>query len=397
MRAGRRYSILPLYGIEGINSFGAAFYFNYVFFFLRHEFHMSPARSLAAAALHGGIYTVMSRWAGLLAQRHGYFTTFRYGNGVVALALGLSSLGATMEWVQWVGLVGWTIGISLTWPALQALVSDGASRLQIARRIGVYNLVWSGLAGVANFVGGGLYDGLGSRSIFWIPMSLALGLVGASWWVERGRCNSDNTSVEGSGILDEDSGHSEASPALNARFLNLARVANPFAYVAINTVVPMIPEIATHLGLSTTQSGWVSSVWMFGRWATFAFLWRYLGWHYRLGWLMTAYVGVIAGFLLIQLAPSLGWLILGQGVFGYGIGLVYYSSLFYSMDAGEKKGEHGGLHEAAIGLGCCVGPGVSSALMTLWPGAEQATAWALAALIGAGGVALVKQSQASAK
>jgi len=32
----------------------------------------------------------------------------------------------------------------------------------------------------------------------------------------------------------------------------------------------------------------------------------------------------------------------------------------YSMDVGETKGEHGGLHEAMIGAGMCLGPAVGA-------------------------------------
>ncbi len=41
--------------------------------------------------------------------------------------------------------------------------------------------------------------------------------------------------------------------------------------------------------------------------------------------------------------------VVAQIAFGISVGLIYYSSLFYSMDVGETKGEHGGLHEAMIG------------------------------------------------
>jgi len=59
--------------------------------------------------------------------------------------------------------------------------------------------------------------------------------------------------------------------------------------------------------------------------------------------------------------------LLAQIFFGVAIGLIYYSSLFYSMDASEIKSEHGGIHEAAIGVGNCVGPAVGAASLQFFP------------------------------
>ena len=67
-------------------------------------------------------------------------------------------------------------------------------------------------------------------------------------------------------------------------------------------------------------------------------------------------MGLLVSFGAAVLAPSVGVLVLAQLVFGGSVGLIYYSSLFYSMDSSETKGEHGGIHEAVIGLGNCAGP-----------------------------------------
>jgi len=64
--------------------------------------------------------------------------------------------------------------------------------------------------------------------------------------------------------------------------------------------------------------------------------------------------------------------------------LIYYSSLFYSMDVGETKGEHGGIHEAAIGLGNCVGPAVGGASLYLLPQYPNSGALAVTVLLFCG-------------
>jgi hypothetical protein len=135
------------------------------------------------------------------------------------------------------------------------------------------------------------------------------------------------------------------------------------------------------------------SLWLFVRTAAFAALWRWNGWHYRFAWLAAAFAGMIAGFLFLFLSTALpglsrpGALLvasLAQIVFGAALGLIYYSSLFYSMDVGDTKGDHGGLHEAAIGCGILGGPLVGAAAQFVRPGSTTASAWAVSAVLAAG-------------
>ncbi len=82
---------------------------------------------------------------------------------------------------------------------------------------------------------------------------------------------------------------------------------------------------------------------------------------------MTAFALLILSFAAILVAPNLAVLIAAQIFFGAAIGLIYYSSLFYSMDASDTKSEHGGIHEAAIGAGNFIGPAVGAASLEFFP------------------------------
>jgi predicted MFS family arabinose efflux permease len=164
----------------------------------------------------------------------------------------------------------------------------------------------------------------------------------------------------------------------------MAWLANPFAYVAINTVGAVIPQLAQKFQLSPTQSGVFCSLWFFVRTFAFIGLWRWTGWHYRFRWLLAAFIGLVVSFAAMMLATQLWLVLVAQLIFGCAVGLIYYSSLFYSMDVGEAKGEHGGLHEAAIGLGICIGPAVGAAALSLPAQAANAGSWAVSGLLSVG-------------
>jgi MFS family permease len=168
-------------------------------------------------------------------------------------------------------------------------------------------------------------------------------------------------------------------------FLRMAWLANPFAYVAMNTVIPLIPDLAARFGLSTALAGLVASVWMFARLFAFALLWRWTAWHYRFGWLVAAYVAMVASFVALLMGPNLLVIVAAQLAFGLAVGLIYYSSLFYAMDVGgETQGEHGGIHEALIGVGIFAGPAVGAAALQVLPAANHAGTWAVGAFLVAG-------------
>jgi hypothetical protein len=82
-----------------------------------------------------------------------------------------------------------------------------------------------------------------------------------------------------------------------------------------------------------------------------------------------------------------------QLFFGAAAGLLYYSSLFYSMDVGDTKGVHGGIHEAAIGAGIFGGPAVGALGLFLFPAYATAGVWAVGGLllVGLGTILRIQQ------
>jgi hypothetical protein len=64
------------------------------------------------------------------------------------------------------------------------------------------------------------------------------------------------------------------------------------------------------------------------------------------------------------------------------------------MDGGSAKSEHGGIHEAAIGLGNCVGPAIGATSLQLFPLHTHNGAIAVSVLLlgGFGGLVAIWKS-----
>ncbi len=383
------------YVLEGLNSFATAYFFNYVLQRLKRELGFSDLETLLLCAFHGLIYIPASIYGGRFGQRFGYFRSLHVGFSGQLAGVVLAGLVPAV-WAQVAGVAIWTASMSFVWPMLEALVSEHEPRERLSNRVGLYNVVWAATAAVGVFAGGTLYKVLGAASLYWLP-ALVHGL---QWlalpglqrrhdvWVIAGN---DPVPVVG---IAEGKADGISSPAIGiesgpAYFKRLGWIGNPFNYMAINTVLAIVPSLSVRLGLGVDRMGWLMSVWFVARALSFFILWHWRGWHYRFGWFAGGLLLLLAGFVGVVLAPSLGVLILSQVALGWASAVLYSSSLLYSMDGSETKGEHGGIHEAFIGCGIFAGPAVSA--LAVWAtGSDTSPAWAVGIFLFAGfGAALV--------
>jgi predicted MFS family arabinose efflux permease len=377
--------------IEGLNSFATVLYFNYLYFFMRVRFGFSDKDNLALAALLGFIYVFAAWQGGRFAHRLGYFHTLKFGFAMMIAGLLVGSLLVSMAG-QILAAAAVTIGMCVTWPTLEALVSESAAPAGVPRVVGIYNITWALANAVAYFIGGTLIKIFGFKIIFIAPVAIVFVQLALTFWMESQAKEITHTRPEKISAPPPDP--NRPSPARAKTFLRMAWLANPFAYIAINTLIAVIPGLAAKFQMSPMFAGFVCSLWCFVRLGTFVVLWHWTDWHYRFRWLVTAFAMLILSFAAILLSPNIYALVAAQIFFGAAIGLIYYSSLFYSMDGGDAKSEHGGIHEAAIGLGNCVGPGIGAAALQFLPQYANSGAIAVSMLLlcGFGGLILISKT-----
>ncbi|HKW28330.1 MAG TPA: MFS transporter [Verrucomicrobiae bacterium] len=386
IKRGHRFKT-ACFTLEGAGSFAVSFYFYYIYFFMRDQFGFGNQRNLAFAAAIGLVYLFASWQAGRFAQRCGYFKSLKVGFSVMILSLAVGSqLNSTSGIV--LASAFFTIGQCFLWPAIEALVSEGEDARGLPRAVGTYNVVWASTNALGLFVGGTLVEKFGFKTLFYLPIALLLTQLALTLWLERHAQDIARASKHKPAPAPLPDPN-RPSPAKARAFLYMAWLANPFAYIAINTFVPLLPGLAARFQLTPMLAGFVCSLWGFVRLGTFFALWFWAGWHYRFRWLVTAFATFIIVFVLILTAPNLAVLLVAQIFFGAAIGLIYYSSLFYSMDAGETKGEHGGIHEAAIGLGNFAGPATGAVSLQFLPEVPHSSVLAVSGLLSLGFVALV--------
>jgi len=375
------------YTLEAVNSLASAYYFNYLFFYMERSFGFGNQGNLLLTALYGFVYTFAAWYAGHLGPRLGYFRILKFGCCGMLVMMSIGGLlprffgytNITM-FAQPVILGLWTLCVCCTWPTLQSLLSLGQSPAQLSRTAGLYNIVWASGSALAYLTGGALLDFFGGEVLFWLPVGIHVFQLYLLNRLKKDGPEGVPPEPDGGAVVEDT--HFNPRPIARARmFLRLAWLANPVAYVAIYGILPVIPDLARRMGLSHSYAGLVCSIWFWVRLGAFVWFWLWPGWHYRFGLLVSAFVAMIASFVVILLGGRIWTLILAEVVFGLSVGLIYYSSLFYSMDAGASKGKKGGIHEAAIGLGTFLGPSLGFSALHWFPGSPNAGTWSICAAL----------------
>jgi predicted MFS family arabinose efflux permease len=371
--------------LEFLNAYATAFFFNYVFFFLKSEFHFSNKQNLLYCATTGFVYMLIAWSAGRFGQRKGYLNALILGCGIMSIALGAASAHLTV-YAHVAMLVLWTIGMSFTWPALESLSCEKAAAPTVPRMVGIYNVVWAFGNAVALFSGGAVIQAH-PKSLFWVPVILHGAQMVIAFALREG---SKGLRPETSGECAEKSMQRTESHPQAGLFLKMAWLANPFAYLAINSIIPLFPTLADRFGLSPKYAGFFCSVWFFSRMGAFIWLAVWTKWHYRFSWLIGSYALLALSYIGMLMLNNLWAVVFVQIVLGGCLGLIYYSSLYYSLDAGSDKGGHSGFHEAALGAGIFAGPALGAASIHYLPHIPNSSVWGVSTVLVIGLILLLR-------
>jgi MFS family permease len=274
-----------------------------------------------------------------------------------------------------------------SWPLLESLVSAAGDPSRLSRRLGWYNIVWSVTGAVALALSGAVIEYLPPWAFFGVIAGVQFT---AGAMIALRRFLRARLAIETAAARETDAGKPESpveeSAARRLRLaLWLSRIALPSTYVIIFSLSPVLPTLAAIERLSPTLATLQCSIWFAARAAAFIVLGNTAFWQRRPILTLIAGVTMLAGFLGTiasgsqaepgtdgGLGAALFLMAIAQALLGLSLGMIYASSLYFGMTVGKGSTEHGGYHEALIGLGQVLGPivGVSAQLIhpnALWP------------------------------
>ncbi len=392
---GRR--LVAVLTADFLTSLGANMLTVGIFFYTSHRFGWTLKQNFLLAVGQGSIYILMALLASPISNRLGRRATltsfFLLMSASAAAAIFVNSPAVIA------GLLLAYVGMSaVCWPVLESLVCMGLDATQLSRRVGQYNLVWSGAAPLIIAVSGTVVAHF-PVGVFLLPVVFQI--TGAMLVAFRN--DLDNPSH----VADADAAlHVPPHPAIlrkRTEALWLSRIALPSTYVVVYALMAMMPSLPAMQRLSTAEQTVVGSVWLVARWVAFLVLGATVWWHARPRVMLLAAVVMLVAFVGTTIAPStllgpramvvdiasmVGW----QIALGLSTGLIYTASLYFGMVLSASSTKHGGYHEALIGLGSVLGPGVGAAAQSLYPGNVNA---GIAAVAGVVAISVIAAAVAS--
>lgn len=386
---------MRLFTVAAILSLGQNLLMTGVFFYTQSRLGWGVMANLLLAAGQGVFYTVGALLAHRVAarfQRRGAMIALLFLSAVVA---GGAMVQRNSAWLAlWVLI--YTILMAMAWPMMESLVSHGLDARALSRRIGVYNLVWASVGVLAIAIEGTIIDYF-PIGVCLLPLIVGLICAALMWGhVEPSQSSTSHGRLEPEADLLRD----------RRLALWLSRVALPATYIVEFSFMAMLPSLPALGSLSTSVQTLVGSVWTVGRLLAFALLLTATWWHTRPRVMLTAAVVMGVAFLGVTVRPSdlfgistgldITSMIFWQLVLGATFGLIYCASLYFGMVLSQGSTEHGGYHEALIGLGQILGPGCAAGAAALWPGRLTAGVVAVSVMIAlsiaaAGGVTVSAQ------
>ncbi len=339
-----------------------------IYFYTQAIFGWEMRRNLVLACCQGLFYVLGALSSHRLSDRIGRRPLLAAVNLAMLLVM-IVGLAFSRPYVVASLIVVYSLLSAIQWPAMESLVSSGAAALALSRRIAVYNFIWSGTGAMSLAVTGTIVHHW-HQGVFVFPMA-----VHAICFLLLLQRQDDPRSTEKN--LDAEP---ELVP-MRTLAMRLSRVALPATYAASYSLGALMPTLPIILQQRPEMRTILASVWMVARWFTFILLGTTHWWHTRPRALLAAAVVLLASFLGITLLQSVASMVLFQISLGAAIGLIYAASLYFGMVLSDGSTEHGGYHEALIGLGSILGPGAGAIAQYLGPGNLKASVSAVAIVL----------------
>ncbi|MHC5022744.1 MAG: MFS transporter [Planctomycetota bacterium] len=369
--SGSTSALAPVLLVTFLASLGTGVFWFGLPFIARQAFDFSQLRNLALSAMMGVIYTLGAFRAGSITRRLERRLSPR---SVLGWCLALQALACLLpvatsrEWGLWIAAAAVTVLSSVAWPIIESYVTSGRHGRDMQRAIGWFNLTWMPAVVVPMFVMAPLLERHGVWAIAGLSGAGVLALLILPGFGDRPAPHDHETAA------------THVAPEYPL-LLRSVRVLLPLSYVLTSAMSPILPYRFEEIGVDVQWQTPSTATWMILRVVALLVMWRLPFWHGRWGTLLLGAATMTAGFAAIILATTLPVMLLGFATLGVGVGVVYYTALYYAMSVGLAEVEAGGTHEGLIGVGYAVGPLAGMAGVALGgSGPTVAVVWALVAL-----------------
>lgn len=343
---GATTSLAAVLVVTFLASLGTGAIWNGLAFIAKHNYGFEQPRNLLLHAAMGAVYAIGAFQAGRAARILERHIAPRTLLGLIIgsqTALCILPVAFDAQWALWVAACGISSLASFMWPLMESYLTAGRHGPDMRRAIGWFNFTWMPAVVVPMFVMAPILEEHGRWTIAGLAVANLVAIVALRWFSRWPGAHDPQEAAE----------HVAASyPFL----LRSARVLLPLSYVLSSVMSPLLPYRFEQIVIDVKWETPSTATWMIARIVALVIMWRLPFWHGRWGTLLLGAASMTMGFAIVVMAPTLTYMLVGFVCLGTGLGIVYYTALYYAMSVGHAEVDAGGTHEGLIGTGYMIGP-----------------------------------------
>jgi MFS family permease len=264
--AGVARWLLPWYGVETLVSYVTTLLNAGVYWYAAEILTAGDSARLWLSAIYGYGYIATAMFGGRLVERWG---PRRVGIGALGGCAIFALLG--LACTRFLGLIGlgmammlFNLGSTPFWPAAETAITHAPGTWRLSTRTGLYNILWSATSFLAFFTVGKIFQ---QGCLLSYLVAAGLSIISLAILIAFTRPAASSHAAQANGVGQHADQPEDPRIARRAtRLLHTAWISNALAYVAIQTLVPIIPTLTRSAHLSTPAAGAAaSSMWAFTR------------------------------------------------------------------------------------------------------------------------------------
>lgn len=247
--------------------------------------------------------------------------------------------------------------LSAFWPPFEAWISELNDGRPLEKRVRMFNLAWACGVMIGYATSGYVYE-----LSYVIPFYFAgIGSFFAATVVTFQLKPVKQLAPVEKPIQDENN-KPDVQSRLAIRFLYVSWVAIFFTWITLGVLRYIFPKLISELQMKPSVFGLLMLVWAGTQFVLFFILGATKRWHYKFSLLLVFQLLGCLAFVIIYLTNSpILWAIAFM-LFGIQTGMIYFSSIYYSLHGHADPGNKSGWHESILSSGGFIGPFVAGAL-----------------------------------
>ncbi|MEK7396531.1 MAG: MFS transporter [Candidatus Poribacteria bacterium] len=247
--------------------------------------------------------------------------------------------------------------ISAFWPPYEAWIGEISDGRPLEKRVRMFNLAWATGVMIGNVMSGYFYE-LDHRIPFYFASAgsfIAFMIISLH---SKPVMNHKSENV----LEHFENNEADIPPHIRKKFLYISWVAIFFTWITLGVLRYIFPKLISDLLMPPRYFGLLMFTWA----GTQVFLFYILGatkrWHYRIEFSIICQLLGCVGFIIIFLTNYPIFWAFALMLFGIQTGMVYFSSIYYSLCGHADAGNKSGWHESILSSGGFFGPFIAGAL-----------------------------------